>query len=424
MNAIIEKLGRFAEKNLEQNPLKVRRLLKAAYKVSGWQMKYLPEKALSASQRQLAVICNQAIQQPLRDAGNSVIVNIFFTCGPIQAMGLKPLCAEGLAAYINGAGCDHAFINYAEAHGLPPSYCSYHKILMAAALSDFLPKPAAVLYTSLVCDANNISFRAIAEHYDVPSFFIDVPNNCHEASVDYVAEQLRGLPDFLRRISGRHFDEERLLAAIKRENRSLRLYEQYLQQLTHKEVANNFTTEMYRVLLSHILAGWPEAERYYAALLQEAQNTPPAGDKLRILWAHTLPNWQRSLSDLFKLDPRYQLLACDLNFDAAVEIDENDIYRGLAQKLLANTLGGPIERRAQKLLQMAHRLRADGLIYFCHWGCKSTQGGAQLVKDCLQKEGIPVLVMDGDGCDRNNVNEGQMLTRLQAFLEMLKDKRK
>jgi benzoyl-CoA reductase/2-hydroxyglutaryl-CoA dehydratase subunit BcrC/BadD/HgdB len=424
MSSVIEKLGHFAEKNLEQNPLKVRRLLKAAYKVSGWQMKYLPEKAFSASQRQLAVICNQSIQRPLWDADKSVIVNMFFPCAPIHAMGLEPLCAEGLAAYINGAGCDHAFIRYAEAHGLPPSYCSYHKILMAAALSDFLPRPAAVLYTSLVCDANNISFRSIAEHYDVPSFFIDVPNNCHEESVDYVAEQLRGLPDFLCRVSGRSFDEARLIEAIKRENRSLRLYEQYLQQLSTKEVANNFTSEMYRVLLSHILAGRSEVERYYAALLQEAQNSLPATSKLRILWAHTLPNWQRSLSDLFKYDPRYQLLACDLNFDAAVEIDETDIYRGLAQKLLTNTLGGPIERRAQKLRQMAHCLKADGLIYFCHWGCKSTQGGAQLIKDYLQEEGIPILVMDGDGCDRNNVNEGQMLTRLQAFLEMLEDKRK
>jgi benzoyl-CoA reductase/2-hydroxyglutaryl-CoA dehydratase subunit BcrC/BadD/HgdB len=32
-------------------------------------------------------------------------------------------------------------------------------------------------------------------------------------------------------------------------------------------------------------------------------------------------------------------------------------------------------------------------------------------------------VLDGDGCDRENVNDGQMTTRLQAFLEIL-EKRK
>jgi len=33
------------------------------------------------------------------------------------------------------------------------------------------------------------------------------------------------------------------------------------------------------------------------------------------------------------------------------------------------------------------------------------------------------LVLDGDGCDRDNINDGQMKTRLKAFLEMLEMKK-
>ena len=37
----------------------------------------------------------------------------------------------------------------------------------------------------------------------------------------------------------------------------------------------------------------------------------------------------------------------------------------------------------------------------------------------LEAAGFPTLVLDGDGCDSGNVNDGQMVTRLQAFLELL-----
>ena len=33
--------------------------------------------------------------------------------------------------------------------------------------------------------------------------------------------------------------------------------------------------------------------------------------------------------------------------------------------------------------------------------------------------GIPMLILDGDGIDRRNSHDGQIRTRLEAFLEML-----
>ena len=41
------------------------------------------------------------------------------------------------------------------------------------------------------------------------------------------------------------------------------------------------------------------------------------------------------------------------------------------------------------------------------------------MKGRLEEAGFPTLVLDGDGCDSGNVNDGQMVTRLQAFLELL-----
>ena len=46
-----------------------------------------------------------------------------------------------------------------------------------------------------------------------------------------------------------------------------------------------------------------------------------------------------------------------------------------------------------------------------------------LAKTQLEAAGYPTLILNGDGVDRKNTSDGQMSTRLGAFLEMLEDGR-
>lgn len=50
-------------------------------------------------------------------------------------------------------------------------------------------------------------------------------------------------------------------------------------------------------------------------------------------------------------------------------------------------------------------------------------GNARLAKKKFEEAGIPLLILDNDGCDRSQGGEGQMATRLEAFLEMLEGHR-
>ena len=76
-------------------------------------------------------------------------------------------------------------------------------------------------------------------------------------------------------------------------------------------------------------------------------------------------------------------------------------------------------RRIDNAIAWAKKLNADGVILFCHWGCKQTMGLSTLAKRRLEEAGLPTLVLDGDGCDSRNVADGQMVTRVGAFLEQL-----
>jgi benzoyl-CoA reductase/2-hydroxyglutaryl-CoA dehydratase subunit BcrC/BadD/HgdB len=419
MNRVVERFGKAVGDAITTSPRKALTLLKAGYTASSLQQEMLPDKRLLPHQRYVAAMDTRAIRRPLNRPDRSAMVNLFFPCELLHAMDVAPQFTEGLACYLAGAGSEQAFIGYAENAGVPQTFCSYHKVLLGACLSDVLPPPRFVASTSLACDANMSTFRSIAEHYGVPHFVVDVPGVCTGETIDYVANQLRGLASGLEKTMGKRLEEDRLRAVVRSVNRSGRLYREHFQLLAGKYLPGDLMSEMNKIFPTHVLLGTPEAEEYFRLLLEDTRAAAPSHGEKRILWAHTIPYWQDSVRELFDFNNRRQLIACDLNFDSLKELDEARPYESMARRLLTNMLNGTEENRAGRLLELARELKADGVVYFCHWGCKQTLGGARLIQEHLEREGLPVLVLDGDGCDRKNINEGQMSTRLQAFLEML-----
>ena len=423
MSNVVKKFGQIVGSNIEKHPKRALNLLRFGYAYSGLQMKYFPEKYLLPNQIYSSVVCNRFIRYPLSNPESSAVVNIFFPCELLHAIDIKPEFVEGFSGYINGACCERYFIDYIENLGMPKTLCSYHKTLLGTAFSKVLPKPKFVMFTTMVCDANIITFRALADFWKIPLFMVDIPSTNDEDSIKYVEEQLKHAVSFIEENTNKKFDYEKLKEVIRRENRSMKLYKEYLKELSTKYIPNDVTSEMYKLFFTHVLNGTEESEKYFEMLLEDAKKLEDTNGKIRILWCHTVPYWQKSMKEIFNNSEKYQLLCSDMNFDVIMELDESKPLRSLAIKLLNNHVRGSADHRAYKILDMAKFLNADGVVYFNHWGCKKTLGGAGITKKILEENGLPVLILDGDGCDRENINDGQMQTRLQAFLEILEDKK-
>lgn len=134
---------------------------------------------------------------------------------------------------------------------------------------------------------------------------------------------------------------------------------------------------------------------------------------------HTLPNWQDSMKEILEASGRCELVGSDMSADALLEMDPEQPYESMARRAVGTFFNGSAVRRIEGAIRCAKQARADGVIVFCHWGCKQTLGLSQLAKQMLEAEGLPTLVLDGDGCDARNVADGQMVTRVNAFLEQL-----
>lgn len=415
---ILETFGDLLAGQLEAHPQRANRLFRAMLLLGRVQQKYFLDKRLPKPRIDASLQSIDAVRGALAHPEESAVVNIFLPCEPLHAAGIRPQIAEGLASYACGTKSEQGYVQAALQQGLPETLCSYHRVISGMAFSGVLEKPLFIANTTLACDANIQTFRCLAAHYNVPHFVIDTPSECSEDAVQYVAQQLEDFTQALGEIAGRHVSQQALVSAVACSKASLQLYEQTLDALRGKYLPNALTCEMYAIFMNHVLLGRPETQRYFAQLLESAKKARPHNGS-RILWVHTIPFWQDSMRDIFNVSEEHYLLCSDMTFDQSPDFDPQRPYEAMARRVLGNSFNGKFERRAAEILRRAKQLGANAIVYFCHWGCKNTTGGAEIMRQMAQDAGIALLTLDGDACDRKNINDGQMRTRLQAFLEML-----
>lgn len=422
MKDIVTSFGAWIQTLCDKDPEKARQWLTTGYRAKKMQLRFVPGRGMTRSAQMAAVQTMDSMIAPLAHPDKAAMVSLFLPCEPLQVLGLFPYSCEGFGCFLSGTQAEGTFLRYAESEGLPETFCSYHKIFIGAAEKKLMPKPRFILSTTLACDANMLTFRRLAEYFDVPHFMIDVPYRTDQGAVDYVAGQLKDMAAFLEKQTGQKLSLSALEETVARSNRSLANYDRFLTQRADKLLIGEMTGEMFAAFALHILLGTPETEAFTLQCLKDAEQAQPA-EGVRLLWHHTTPFWVAPMRQVTDFNRAVQLVGCDMCFEGIQPTFSEDPFQAMAQRVVYSAFNGPVSRRIDKGIQAARQVKADGAVWFCHWGCKHTLGGAQLAKERFEAAGIPCLVLDGDGCDRSHGGEGQLATRMEAFVEMLKQEK-
>lgn len=179
---------------------------------------------------------------------------------------------------------------------------------------------------------------------------------------------------FVAEHTGRALSEEALRQALERSGRTLAHYRRYLEERAVRHVSDEMTSEMLSVFALHSMLGSPEAEEYARRLADQVAALPRAFRGKRLVWAHTLPHWQDALREILNFSDRVEIVACDMACDFWEAPDPAHPYESMARRLLGSCFNGGARRRVERVLELARRLHADGVVWFCHWGCKQTSG--------------------------------------------------
>ena len=388
------------------------------FKANKLRTKILPKKGISRGYQKLEAMMMSFVADSLGKSDSYVWGNIFSPCEIIGSFGLNTLSIECLACYFSGYHLEDYFIDYAQNTGIAPTLCSYHKTFVGAIDSGAVPVPEYAVTTSLSCDGNLNTFRYLEKKKGVPFTFLDVPYRDDGASVDYLAGQLKNFAGELERHFGRVFDEEKLRNSLRIENETRKALMEFFRLQSERYYPGELISHLYMMMGMHLLIGTQEFLDLIRFMIDDIKTYPKFEGK-KILWIHLLPFYQETLQSYFNSSRKYQIIASDIIMDSMEELDENRPFHALAGKIIRNLYNGSYSHKAEMVGRLADALHPDAVIQFCHWGCKQSSGGSILLKEKMQEMEIPMLILDGDGIDRRNSHDGQIKTRLEAFLEIL-----
>ena len=421
MNAI-KTYGNIIKKYAPEHRTAAFRMIKAGLALEQFRTKHLADKKLPGAYRYLNTYAVGEVLAALRHPETCVWANIFAPVEILQCFGVRNLSIESLSSFLSGFTIENYFLDYAESEGIAPTLCSYHKNFIGAIDSGIIPPAAFAVTTSTICDGNVNTFRHLAKRHQVPSFLIDVPEVFSEDAKNYVVEQLRELIMALEDTFRKKLNMEDLSQALARENESKAHYENFLKYIRTKAYPSTLTLQMYMLFATHVNIGTPEILTFFKMMEEEVKQAPDFHGT-NILWVHLLPYYQETLKQYFNLAEDFQIQAIEMNLDYRKPLDTEHPLESLAEKMINNIYTGSYERKADLVKKLTLDLNPDGVINFCHWGCKQSSGGVMLLKEKMQELGKPLLILDGDGMDRQNSHDGQIKTRFEAFLEVLKQNR-
>ncbi len=345
----------------------------------------------------------------------------------LNAMGVTSCFVEFVGAMLSSTGTVGPMLELAEEEGYGTDGCSYHRSVMGATLQGLMPAPDFLVATTAPCVAGAAVLENLARHFERDLFVLPIPPTNGEREVAFLAERIEALANFVGDHTGRPLDRERLSHAVDLGNQTRALL------IETFDLAKNVPTPARRrdlvnfgvvsALFGGTDAGLQIAQTYRDEFADRvARGVGGARDeRVRLMWLQNRIQFKHPLEKILEEE-----LGCavvvdelnDINFDP---IDPNDPFTGMARRCLSVPLVSQAKRRVELLQRQAREYRVDGAINPCHWGCRQGTGIRGLVDRGLEDVGVPVLNLEVDCVDPRSFAEGQLRTRLEAFVEMIEN---
>ena len=351
-------------------------------------------------------------------------------CAPfdlLNAMGITSCFFEFVGGMLASTGFEAMFLDESEQVGFGRDSCGYHRAVIGAARKNFMPIPDFLIGTSSPCTGGIAAVENLARHFKKGLFVLNVPQQADQTGVRYLADQLKDMTDFVTAHTGTSLDQDRLQAAIALSNQArdimIEIYataHQVPSPASAKEMGN------FGIIIPLLLGmdtGVETAKVYRDEFKKRATNgySAVSGERLRLLWLQNRIQFKNSLIEWLESEHQAAIVSDELNSIYWPAIDPEHPFESIARRIIAIPFNGPLQQRIAHLTQLACDAKVHGAINPCHWGCRQGTGVRGLIAGGLKAAGVPVLNLEVDCVDSRNFSEGQLKTRLEAFVEMLAD---
>ncbi len=347
-----------------------------------------------------------------------------------------------------------------EAKGWARDLCSYMRNYWGSMyLNKFLfggpyPKPDFG-FQDHICCSHSKWYQVVSEHEKFPYFSIDlsvgpykdIQGNPHK--VRYIVEQMHESIEFMEKVTGREYDDEKLIEAVKTDCRSTSTWAK-ICELNKNRPAPLEEKSMYSLYVFGTLSkAKKEFADFYDELYDEVKDRVDRGvaaieDERCRLMSDTQPPWgflklfryletfgALSIGSLYtfglignwETKPDGSFCARTTPMELGVSIDSRD----KALEVLADwTLSRPEWQhfydpslKTEMMLQIAKQWHVDGIMLHLNRGCEGLSTGIMQNRNGLAKSGIPIMTYEGNMGDEREFDMNRTMARIESFMETL-----
>ena len=164
----VKTYGNLIKKTMDGHPVAARRMVNFGLAEESFRIGHFPPKEMPQALKVLDSQSLANVNAALKNPQSSCWTNIFAPVELMQCFDLRCVSMECLASFLSGFKIEDALVNEAEAEGIAPTLCSYHKSFIGGTGSSILPDARLYVTTSLACDGNINTFRYVGERRGVP----------------------------------------------------------------------------------------------------------------------------------------------------------------------------------------------------------------------------------------------------------------
>ena len=311
-------------------------------------------------------------------------------------------------------------------HLLHDNLCPHVKKVLDRALADDLPDLEGMVFINS-CD----SMRRLADAWqearpDDRIILLDLPSGINRLSLDFLSKEYERLAKTLFKWNNETFSPEIGLNKIQEKIDHWNLLAASIKKIEGKMSRNFFPGYAFRLQQIINTAATDSTAKALAMAQKKIDPKEPAKDDRSPVFVFGNLLFDPNVYDLFE-EWNVHVTASDFcttsRFITPVDTrTDKNIFRSLADSYLKQT---PCARTmdttkpgsiAQRIVERAKESHAKGVIGFVLKFCDPYLARIPMIRQALQKESIPLLMLEGD-CTMGSM--GQQQTRIEAFTEML-----
>lgn len=359
----------------------------------------------------------------------------------VYAMDIYPFYPENYGTLCGSRKVSGELCQMAEARGYSQDLCSYARCTMGSIFENAgplntLPPPDMILTARNICHTVIKWWEAIARYYNCPLFVLDTPfvqGSLTEHQVKYVKGQLLEMVGFMEHHTGSKFDMDRFMEVIGHANRGVELWSE-IQSLRKASPCPLSALDMFTGMFPIVtLRGTSTCSEFYREMRDELAARVESGigvleeDKYRLMWdniaiwySFQFYDYIHSRGGVF-VGETYTSAWGIYQFD---ESSAGDVFDSMARSYSMAILNIDLDLRFRQMADMIKEYRVDGLVLHSNRSCKTySLGQLGLARRAQEELNISTLLIEADMTDPRAFAEGPTRTRVDAFLEML-DQRK